>query len=195
MQIIRQSSFTAAPWKNGGGITYEAIRVPAEGESFLWRVSVARIDVSGPFSDFAAYHRTMILLRGEGVALNFANGEERVLREVGDMAEFDGGLATQCELLRGPCVDLNLMTAKTLRDVHTRVERFDRRLPISTSADRRMLIFAVQTPIELEVGSDKAVLEPWDLAVLTGSFGAGSLVPREGAEAPATVFLASLPYA
>ena len=35
LQIVRKSSFAAAPWKNGGGITYEAIRVPAGGESFV----------------------------------------------------------------------------------------------------------------------------------------------------------------
>jgi hypothetical protein len=28
MQIIRNSSFRASPWKNGGGMTHEVIRVP-----------------------------------------------------------------------------------------------------------------------------------------------------------------------
>ena len=43
IKIIRRSSFTALPWKNGGGITHEAIRVPPTGDAFLWRVSVAQI--------------------------------------------------------------------------------------------------------------------------------------------------------
>ena len=114
MRIIRQSSFTAVPWKNGGGVTREAIRVPPNGDSFDWRVSLARIDTSGPFSDFAAYHRFMVLLKGAGVVLNFSGGPPprvRELRDVGDMEEFDGGLATLCELVNGPCVDLNLMVS------------------------------------------------------------------------------------
>jgi environmental stress-induced protein Ves len=73
--IIRRSSFTALPWRNGGGITHEAIRVPPTGDAFLWRVSVAQIDSSGPFSDFAGYDRKMVLLRGRGIALEFGSGE------------------------------------------------------------------------------------------------------------------------
>jgi environmental stress-induced protein Ves len=75
LQIVRKSSFTSTPWKNGGGITHEALRVPASGEPFRWRVSVAHIDTSDPFSDFSGYRRNMVLLRGAGIALNFANGE------------------------------------------------------------------------------------------------------------------------
>ena len=102
MQIIRQSEFRSTPWKNGGGITREAIRVPASGDPFRWRVSVAHIDQSGPFSDFAAYNRIMVLLRGGGVALRFSSGGERLLRNVGDVVEFDGALATRANCSAGP---------------------------------------------------------------------------------------------
>ena len=65
----------------------------------------------------------MVLLRGGGVALKFSNGEERLLRDVGDVAQFDGALATQCDLLDGPCVDLNLMVAKSLPGACAQVKR------------------------------------------------------------------------
>src|SRR5580693_5381496 len=138
LQIIRKHSFTAAPWKNGGGITYEAIRVPAGGDSFRWRVSVAHIDASGPFSDFAAYNRKMVLLRGSGLTLEFADGPHRVLRHVGDLAEFDGAVATHCELLNGPCVDLNLMVSKS-DSVAVRVERFIESVAISVPRNETKL--------------------------------------------------------
>ena len=77
LQVIRRSSFTATPWKNGGGITHEAIRVPATGDPFRWRISVAHIDASGPFSDFAGYNRKMMLLKGAGIELRFADGARR----------------------------------------------------------------------------------------------------------------------
>ena len=99
IKIIRRSSFTAVPWKNGGGVTHEAIRVPPTGDAFLWRVSVAQIDTSGPFSDFAGYDRKMVLLRGRGVVLEFATGERCALRSIGDWLEFDGAMSTRCELL------------------------------------------------------------------------------------------------
>src|SRR5438445_12789240 len=102
MQIIRRSSLVPVPWKNGGGITHEMIRVPATGDPFLWRVSIAQIDASGPFSSFTGYSRKMVLLRGAGLRLKFAAGADRQLGEVGDMAAFDGAIATQCELLDGP---------------------------------------------------------------------------------------------
>jgi environmental stress-induced protein Ves len=44
MRIVRQSQFKASPWKNGGGITHEAMRVPERG-AFRWRVSIAHIDM------------------------------------------------------------------------------------------------------------------------------------------------------
>src|ERR1700731_4572292 len=104
LKIIRKSSFTAIPWKNGGGITHEAIRVPAGGDTFRWRVSVAHIDASGPFSEFAEYKRKMVLLKGAGIDLRFGDGTQKSLRKVGELVEFDGALAVHCELLKGPCV-------------------------------------------------------------------------------------------
>jgi environmental stress-induced protein Ves len=38
LSIIPRASFAPLPWKNGGGMTYEAIRLPPVGDPF----SVAR---------------------------------------------------------------------------------------------------------------------------------------------------------
>jgi environmental stress-induced protein Ves len=193
MRIIRQTAFTATPWKNGGGITHEAIRVPASGDPFRWRVSVAHIDRSGPFSDFAAYHRTMVLLRGEGVILNFANGDERVLQQVGDTAEFDGGLTAQCVLTKGPCVDLNLMVTKSLHGARAWVERVKEPLPLPAIPGCVTLVFSMDAAVAVHGDGDSAALEPWDLAVISHAAGrAGSLAPR-APFAAASVFLATVP--
>ncbi len=97
LKIVRKGSFTATPWKNGGGITHEAFRVPAAGDPFRWRVSVAHIEASGPFSEFAAHERKMVLLQGAGVELRFADGVKQTLREVGQLIQFDGAVAAHCE--------------------------------------------------------------------------------------------------
>jgi environmental stress-induced protein Ves len=193
LQIIRQSSFTATPWKNGGGITHEARREPAGAGEFRWRVSVAHIEVSGPFSDFAAYNRKMVLLQGAGLELRGANGMKKTLRQVGDLAEFDGAVATQCELLDGPCVDLNLMVAKSDR-VAVRVERLIEPQAIRVPSDETQLIFPIDHGIELAVDDGRSVtLEPWDLAQMSHCSGHLSRLGSAGSS-PAAVFLATLKF-
>jgi hypothetical protein len=171
MRIIRQCSFAALPWKNGGGVTHEAIRMPSHGDSFDWRVSIARIDNAGPFSEFAAYHRFMVLLEGAGVVLKFAGGltaRVRELRKVGDMAEFDGGLATHCDLVSGPCVDLNFMVSKKLRGVRARVQTLSEATSFELGAHDLMLAFPIDASVEVARRETTDQLGPWDLAVLSG---------------------------
>ena len=191
LQIVRRSSFKRSPWKNGGGITHEAVRVPATGDPFLWRVSVAQIDSSGPFSDFAGYDRRMVLLQGPGIELTHGNGQRRVLRNVGDCVEFAGALPTHCELLGGPCVDLNLMVAQSLPST-ARVERLVEGL-IATADGETTLIFGIESPISLESdGGETVRLEPWDLAVLSrGSARFDNMTP-DGRSAPGAVFIATI---
>lgn len=194
LQVIRKSSYKVAPWKNGGGTTHEALRMPSSGDPFRWRVSIAHIDSPGPFSDFTGYNRTMVLLQGAGVELRFTDGTRKVLRKVGDVAEFDGALAAHCELLHGPCVDLNLMISKT-DGAAVRVERFIETLALSAARDETLLIFAIDRRVTLEINRGKTVaLEPWDLAVL--SHGTGRLRRLESGHAsPSTsVFLATLKF-
>jgi environmental stress-induced protein Ves len=197
MRIIRQSEFKATPWKNGGGITHEAIRVPASGDPFRWRVSVAHIEKSGPFSEFAAYNRIMVLLEGSGAALKFATGDQRLLRAVGDVVQFDGAIETRCELTNGPCMDLNLMVAKSLHGVDARVERLRQPSALPATRGRATLIFPIDAAVALKSGGgDMATLEPWDLAVISysaGGVGLASNAPSNATSAPGLVFLATLP--
>jgi environmental stress-induced protein Ves len=193
LKIIRQSSFTALPWKNGGGMTHEAMRVPAGGDPFLWRLSVAHIDSSGPFSDFTGYRRCMVLLRGAGLTLEFDHGERRDLRRIGDSVEFDGAMPTHCELLQGPCVDMNFMVSKSLR-ADARVVRVDRS-PAALAAPESALIFSVEAPLLLHGDAGQPVrLEPWDLAVFSqGTVGLSKIEP-EPISLPSAVFFATISH-
>jgi uncharacterized protein len=192
LQIIRKSSFTAAPWKNGGGITHEAMRVPAGGDPFRWRVSVAHIEASGPFSEFAAHNRKMVLLKGAGIDLQFADGVHKTLRRVGDLAEFDGAVAAHCELLSGPCVDLNLMIAKP-DSAAVRVERFIESIAVRASRNETTLVFPIDRKITLQITAGKtATLEPWDLAVLCQCAGRISRLESANSSVSTSVFVATL---
>ena len=189
MQILRKSSFTAVPWKNGGGITHEALRVPAAGDTFRWRVSVAQIDVSGPFSNFAGYQRRMVLLRGSGIRLTFDGSRQKDLLAVGDLAEFDGGVATGCELLDGPCTDLNLMVSGSVPGWSAGVERLEKPRALQ-SIQETLLVFPITGPISVEYQSgESTTLNEWDLAVLTPGDAA---VLGPAATGSPLVFLATL---
>ena len=192
LQVIRKASFASVPWRNGGGITHEAARVPESGDPFRWRVSVAHIDASGPFSDFSGYLRTMVLLRGTGVALKFNAAESRELRSVGELVEFDGAGQTYCQLLDGPCVDLNLMAATSIA-VQARVTRLDAGVAVAASRDQATLIFAIDDPLLLESDVGGTVtLEPWDLAVLRGSSARLNRVASGNIPTVGSVFIATL---
>jgi environmental stress-induced protein Ves len=113
MQILRYAELAASPWKNGGGITREVLRHPKSG-AFSWRLSLAEVGQSGPFSEFVGYRRIMMLLEGHGLRLQAQGLEDQVLLEAGALIEFPGAQRTHCELIDGPCIDLNLMFRESL---------------------------------------------------------------------------------
>jgi len=111
MRILRASSSRSVPWKNGGGMTREILREPAEPAAFDWRLSLATIDAPGPFSAFDGYHRTLVLVSGAGVELNFAQHGTSRLTTPGQTVSFDGAWQTSCTLLDGSSTDLNLIVS------------------------------------------------------------------------------------
>jgi uncharacterized protein len=117
MEVHRFSvtKLPAMPWKNGGGVTREIACVPAGAalEDFDWRVSIAQIGASGPFSAFPGVDRVITLLDGAGVHLRSRDGaiEHRLDTPLAPFA-FSGEAAVDAELLAGECHDLNVMTRR-----------------------------------------------------------------------------------
>ena len=108
---LRAADFTRRPWRNGGGFTTE-LAVHAEGGQWIWRLSVAEVAQSGPFSDFSGYERTILLVEGAGMELAIDGRAPVLLRDASPPFTFDGGAATACTLLDGPVRDLNLMVER-----------------------------------------------------------------------------------
>lgn len=105
---LTHKDYSRQPWKNGGGITLEIAREDLE-HRMLWRVSLANVSSSGPFSDFTGYRRTIMLLSGEGMVLRAAGDVEVRLDRPHLPYEFDGSLAVDCQLIDGPVEDFNLI--------------------------------------------------------------------------------------
>ena len=112
---LRPAQYRQMQWRNGGGSTTEIAIEPAGAglqawPPFLWRLSMARVQQDGPFSRFAGYDRTLVLLEGRGVRLDFGAAAAPVtLAGPLAAAAFAGEWATHCQLLDGPVRDFNLM--------------------------------------------------------------------------------------
>jgi uncharacterized protein len=106
---LRRENYHSMPWRNGGGMTLEIAREPPEGSEFLWRLSVATVTGSGPFSNFTGYRRSVTLIAGAGFRLDTGGEHPVVLNSVGATASFSGAASTRCALINGVCSDLSLM--------------------------------------------------------------------------------------
>jgi len=95
------------PWRNGGGVTRELVTWP-NAEHWMWRMSVAQIDQSGPFSRFEGIQRWFAVLDGAGVCLTL-DQRSHDLRPHSAPLSFDGETPLDCRLTDGPAQAFNLM--------------------------------------------------------------------------------------
>jgi len=202
MMVLRESGYVAVPWKNGGGLTREILRVPPEPVPFEWRLSLATIDRAGPFSAFAGYRRTLVLVRGAGVELRFtrpatpasaAEAEPARLRldTVGQVARFDGGWETSCTLLDGPSTDLNLIVSELQADSQSRSIDLRGRESIQTGSWTETLVCCISGSVTLTNTTGRTLdLAPVDVARCAPEDGAITCEPGKGSAA--VLFVAQL---
>ncbi|PJI97222.1 hypothetical protein CLU85_1997 [Acidovorax sp. 69] len=115
MEFLDMATTPQVPWKNGGGSTQELVCWPpgAGMEHFDWRVSVATIARPGPFSAFPGVDRQIMLLKGDGVALQGAGGHwQHVLAQPWQPFVFSGDEPVDCRMLGGVSTDFNLMVRR-----------------------------------------------------------------------------------
>ncbi|MGH8275490.1 MAG: HutD/Ves family protein [Steroidobacteraceae bacterium] len=113
LQVLRAAQCAAVPWKNGGGLTREvAVHPPGSDVArFDWRVSIAQIRTSGPFSGFPGVERCMAVLQGR---LSLAIDEQAAVSLSPDSAPlaFSGEVPVFAAPQGGPVTDLNVMTRR-----------------------------------------------------------------------------------
>ena len=113
LQLIRQSAFIEGRWRNGMGVSWE---IAAEREpgavDFSWRLAKARIDGNVPFSIYRGMDRVFMQLAGQGLDLEFEGGRVIPVHESFVPHSFSCDIPLNCKLRSGPCVDLNLFTAR-----------------------------------------------------------------------------------
>lgn len=166
MRIIRKSEHRLVPWRNGQGTTREIIQnpdAPADGR-FDWRLSIATVDRSGPFSVFPGIDRTIAVLSGDGFMLRVADQEAHLSTQSSPYA-FAGELVAAALVAGGPSSDLNIMTRRAaFRHGMTR-------LPAGASTIARnaaITILLTTGPLRLSVDGRDHHLDPLDTALFDG---------------------------
>ena len=166
IRVIEAAQQIAQPWKNGGGSTTQIVSHPegATLDAFDWRISMARVEMDGPFSLFPQIDRTLAILDGEGVVLEVEGLAQITVTGASPPARFPGDCATQARLIRGPITDLNVMSRRgRFRHRLARIP-VDGASAVSVSADT--LVALSLSEVEIRIGQERRELKPGDAALV-----------------------------
>lgn len=111
--LLRAADRRTGNWKNGGGTTSEVLAFPPDAgvDGFEWRVSIAEIAATAPFSRFENVDRTLLVLEG-AVSLHGAGEPATTRLEAMEMHRFPGEAALVGTPIGGRARDLNVMVAR-----------------------------------------------------------------------------------
>ncbi|MDQ7247935.1 HutD/Ves family protein [Dongia sedimenti] len=112
---LTAADYRRMPWKNGGGTTTELMIEPSDAAlGYDWRLSIAEVAQSGPFSDFTGYDRTTMLVEGAGFTLAFPQQPAQHFSRTFEPFRFSGESPCDCTLIDGPVRDFNLIARRGL---------------------------------------------------------------------------------
>lgn len=101
MRVLPRAGFAQKPWKNGGGVSWDALAHPG-GE---WLLTLSEIARDGAFSDYAGWDRTLTPVEGAGLELN-----GRTLD--GTPFPFDGALPVSARVPAGRVLVFNVLSLR-----------------------------------------------------------------------------------
>ncbi|MBA0388236.1 HutD family protein [Stenotrophomonas maltophilia] len=113
-QVISRLDYRRERWRNGLGWTREILRLPAQGNDWALRLSVAEIELDAAFSAFPGVERELVLLQGNGVRLRFEDGRVAEVLPPHGRVRFAGEETLHGELVDGTTHDFNLMWKRDL---------------------------------------------------------------------------------
>jgi environmental stress-induced protein Ves len=110
--VLRAASRAVVPWRNGAGTTTVVAEGPTSAGTTepLWRVSIATIGRSAPFSEFVGVDRLLMPLSEAG--LDLAVDGRRVHVRGSSVLAFAGESEVEAVDVVSPGLDLNLMTRR-----------------------------------------------------------------------------------
>ena len=164
--LLPAGARVAVAWKNGGGVTREIAASPPDAgmDDFLWRVSLAEVGADGPFSAFPDVDRTLTVVEGAGMDLT-VGGARQLVNTRYIPRDFRGDVPTDCRLLDGPVVNLNVMwrrgagaTAPTVAVVRGRLRVCAGALVVALDGTADVAGLTLQPYDAVQLGGEEAVL-------------------------------------
>lgn len=150
--LLPATTYRAMPWRNGLGTTTEIALEPGDDDRFHWRLSIADVAQSGPFSRFDDYDRIIAVVAGAGMRLAVDGRPAVLLDQASAPYGFAGDAATDCTLLDGPIRDFNLIFDRG--KVRGAVVAMRPETPQSHAIDGGIiLLYALAGALTVEVGS------------------------------------------
>ena len=164
-KIVRFAELSCVPWRNGGGVTREVAVGGSGGQHFNWRISIADVNVPGPFSAFPGVDRIITLVDGERMDL-VIDGVEHVLG-LDEPLSFDGASQTSCMLPSGPTRDLNVMTRRGRHSAAVTLTDLSETRPLAVAGGQVLVLVSGSAVILGEDGAG-AELRPLDAMCPSG---------------------------
>jgi uncharacterized protein len=158
VRIIRFTDLAPEPWRNGAGTTRTVASHPP-GADFDWRVSLADVTASGPFSAFPGIDRVIMLCDGPGMHLS-VDGDSHELQPYQPL-RFAGEAVTSAQVT-DPTRDLNLMTRRGRCSGELIVGTVGTVGTIAAEAGQTVLVL----PLDAPMSADAVILHPLDALVL-----------------------------
>lgn len=158
MRHLKPADYRSMPWKNGKGTTTEiAIHPPGSGvvgAPFMWRVSIADVPESGPFSRFPGYDRTIMMIDGDdGMWLDGApDGPIELTKPLVPQC-FSGDWEIAGRLIGGPLRDFNLMVERARAAGLMSVVREAGPLELAAPEGGHALLTVISGEVKLSTGA------------------------------------------
>ncbi len=142
MKILGQKDYRDMAWKNGKGRTVELLRIPHPKvqDLFSLRLSIASMTESGPFSHYPGIERTIILLEGKGVVLDFVDEIKMNLNVKLKPIQFAGEAEISAHLIDGPIREFNVMGARDAVEAFVEVHQKLNSLSVGGDGDHYLYI-------------------------------------------------------
>jgi environmental stress-induced protein Ves len=140
------------PWKNGRGSTTEvAVEPPGAAlDAFEWRISVAELSGSGPFSTFPGYDRVIVQLDGPPMSLARGGATPVGLEPLVPYA-FSGDDETEC-IVAGVAHDFNLIVRRDVAEAELAVRALRGGEAIERDEDASTVIYVLEGELDMRGG-------------------------------------------
>ena len=186
--LRRAAQHSQMPWSNGGGITREVVAMTDAMPSgrrdtevaapWRWRLSIADVDIDGPFSALPGVQRTIAMLHGDGFVLTVGDDVPVRIDVAFRPFRFDGAKSTSCQLIGAGVVDLNLMERCEARTLDLRFEFVAANRVFEATSVRAVLLIAGAADVHADPRAvDSVVLRPLD-ALISSSLRGGDISVR-----------------